>query len=821
MLEAFFEHATDGIILLEPCAPPASVEAVSGAAMGSSPGVDSVVGALRVIRCNTSAAALLGLDTEQSCGQSLTALLPEAPQLAGHLARALAVGRAEFEFRPNVAATNLPAEAIRIGQGLAVTVRRPVVIPEIADEPDAARPDALALSHQAAGQRAMRLFIENTPVPVAMLDNDLRYIACSRRWLEDYNLLDQDIRGRRHYEVFPNVPPHWRDVHARCLAGAFEQSDNDVLRLPNGREIRLRWEVRPWYNESGAIGGLVMLSEDITDRVRARSERDRFRDHLYDCIESVQGGIVLYDADSRLVLCNSHYREMYREAAAEMVPGRTYREILDAYARRSPGACGDRTPEAWVEYRLQQHATRREPWEQYVNGRWILVQDQDTADGGVVSLRTDITEIKKTQEALHQAKEAAEQADLSKSAFLANMSHEIRTPMTAILGYADLLDESRVSAAEHRDHVATIRRNGENLIGIIDDILDLSKIETGQLVPQNASVFLPGLMQEMHDLMLVRADAKGIRYELAPVFPLPTHIEIDAPRLRQILVNLIGNAIKFTETGTVTVRIAFDAAAGELICDVIDTGIGVPPEALQAIFEPFIQADNSMTRRFGGAGLGLAISRRLAQMLGGDLTVCSEPGRGSTFRLRVPTRGSGEGLCVPDRCATCPITACAHKPPVQISLPAAAANADVEELPARLLLVEDGPDNQRLIAFHLRKAGFKVQIAENGQVALYAIEAADAESTPFDLVLLDMQMPVMDGYQTVTAMRRAGDNRPVIALTAHAMEGDREKCLAAGCDDYMTKPVKKDALIELVRQMLRQNRLSHQTPASDDQAAAA
>ncbi len=400
-------------------------------------------------------------------------------------------------------------------------------------------------------------------------------------------------------------------------------------------------------------------------------------------------------------------------------------------------------------------------------------------------------------EALELANEQAQSANKSKSEFLANMSHEIRTPMTAILGFAELLagEQNRETVAEY---VGTIRRNGEHLLVIVNDILDISKIEAGQLNVELVPTDTVRVLLETESLMSVRAAAKGITLCAEAVTPIPRTILSDPTRLKQILVNLVGNAVKFTEVGGVRVRASFnkDSSGGPALrLDVIDTGIGLSPEKVSGLFQAFWQADASVTRKFGGTGLGLRISKSLTKMLGGEITVVSEPGHGSTFSVTLPTGPVDQVPMVdPDSLRGAAI---------RESLAAPSADQPLRGL--RVFLVEDGPDNQRLIAFHLKKAGADVRVFDNGRLALEAmtenghITGRLKAVLPCDLVLTDMQMPELDGYALARSLRAKGFRRPIVALTAHAMTGDAERCFAAGCDRYASKPISREKLVEACR----------------------
>ncbi len=399
-------------------------------------------------------------------------------------------------------------------------------------------------------------------------------------------------------------------------------------------------------------------------------------------------------------------------------------------------------------------------------------------------------------EELAEASRAAEAANQAKGEFLANMSHEIRTPMTAILGFAENLLDVDQSESQKLACIHTIRRNGKYLLDIINDILDLSKLEAGKMTIEPKDCEPCRIIAEVASLMRAQADGKGLPFDVKYIGAIPETIQSDSTRLRQILINLIGNAIKFTETGNVRLvtRLVDDGNEPFLQFDVVDTGCGMTGEEASKLFQPFMQADSSTTRKFGGTGLGLTISKRFAELLGGDIVVIeTEVGVGTTFRITVAT-GPLDGvkrLDDPMSATVAPDTA------DTAAIVARVAPSDLHGL--RILLAEDGPDNQRLISFVLNKAGAEVTVEENGKLALDAALVARDEGKPFDCILMDMSMPVMDGYEATDRLRREGYTGPIIALTAHAMGSDRQKCIDSGCDDYAAKPINRAKLIETIQ----------------------
>jgi len=398
----------------------------------------------------------------------------------------------------------------------------------------------------------------------------------------------------------------------------------------------------------------------------------------------------------------------------------------------------------------------------------------------ILSINRDVTERRRAEE-LRLAKEAAERADLAKTEFLANMSHEIRTPLAGVIGLADLLLKSGLEGRQ-RDYASLVQSAGESLLRLIDDILDFSKIEAGKLVLEQTPFELRALMREICDLLRFRAQEKGISLGLTVADAVPDWVNGDPARLRQVLLNLIGNAVKFTAEGRVDLEVIHEDVSGVdlAVFRVRDTGIGISPEERDRIFWPFSQADSSTSRRFGGTGLGLAISRRIVEQMGGEIGFESTPGEGSVFWFRLPLAATA--------------------PPADPGLHVIAQPPQPGRR-RRILVAEDHPINQLVAVRQLEAFGYEVTAVSNGREALAVLE----EST-YDLILMDCQMPEMDGYETARRLRSrtAGGlpRLPIVALTAHALKEDLDRCLEAGMDDYITKPFHPDTLRRTVERWL-------------------
>src|SRR6516165_10623152 len=633
------------------------------------------------------------------------------------------------------------------------------------------------------------------------------------------------------------------------------------------------------------------------------------RARLTEAIETISEGFSLYDADDKLIVCNSHYRELFASHAEVMVPGTSFETILRTATGRGLIKDAEGREEAWIAERLERHRAASEAHiQRRSDGRWIQVSERKTANGGVVAIYADITQLKQHEAELAAARDAADEANRSKSSFLATMSHEIRTPMNAVIGMSGLLLDTTLND-EQRDYANTIRDSSEALLTIINDILDFSKIEAGRMDIEAQPFDLRDCVESALDLISSRAAEKGL--DIAYLFEgdLPAAIQGDLTRLRQILLNLLSNAVKFTDKGEVVLTVTSEG--DQLKFAVRDTGIGLDENGKSRLFQSFSQADSSTTRKFGGTGLGLAISKRLAELMGGTMWVESAgPGHGSTFSftirgqradlpqgrrrdfigaqpalqgkrilvvddnatnrkilalqavkwgmgvedteapeqaLQILTRRSfdlaildmhmpgmdGATLAARIRDAghTLPLvlfSSLGHKEvsdslfAARLAKPlrqsqlfdtlvmllvhdaaprqvAARAKSRIDAEMAsrhalRILLAEDNAVNQKLALRLLQQMGYRADLASNG---IEAIECVARQT--YDVVLMDVQMPEMDGIEAsrrITARWPTGQRPRIVAMTANAMQGDREMCLAAGMDDYLSKPIRLDELVE-------------------------
>ena len=554
------------------------------------------------------------------------------------------------------------------------------------------------------------------------------------------------------------------ESRAHSLAVAiFLTSSISMLVLASFAEVLFYWN----------IVAFILLAAMGTVMIEAAS-RSVAHERLREAIDAVPQAMAFFDRDDRCMIWNRSYAELHAEGATLLAVGRPFRDVLAGALALGHYPEAEGRAEAWLEERLAARRAASGPVEQRTaDGRWLRVEDQRTANGGTVSICVDITKLKTDAETLASARDEAEAANRAKSEFLANMSHEIRTPLNGIVGMADVL--ARGSLDERAaEAVRIIRDSGVTLDRLLGDILDVSRMETGEVELTPAPFHMGEALRAVAGLVEPLAATKGLRLTV-DIAPGAEAVVIgDSVRLKQIVSNLLGNAVKFTDTGEVTLRAA--GADGRFEVSVRDTGVGFDEAARERIFGRFKQADGSITRRFGGTGLGLAISRQLAGLMGGDLTGESSPGAGAVFTLRVD---------LPPGCLATPAA-----PSV------APARGGEGDRPLQILLVDDHPANRRVVEMMLASANVEITTAENGQLALEAC----ADRT-YDLILMDMQMPVMDGVTATRELRRlerewGAEPAPIYMLTANAAPEQVEAGRLAGAQRHLTKPITAAKLFE-------------------------
>ncbi len=657
---------------------------------------------------------------------------------------------------------------------------------------------------------------------IYILDKDLNILKVNK-YISDMFPGETTLIGKKCYDILHKTqfPCLWCPAN-RCFATGESHIVETVTSSTNNGELWFEASAYPLKDDTGAVKNVIMSFKDITDRKQAEIElekarktalaimedakaaqriSDREKAKLSAMISGMEEGVVFADADNHIIEVNEFFCQ-FTNLSREQIIGAEIEKL-----HRSPVL--DRILNLINSFRQDTNA-KPCTLQRQINDTEVILRVQPIYDNnsyaGVLLNVIDVTELvaarrqaekaktetellnEKLTETTVRANEMAMQAELAnaaKSHFLANMSHEIRTPMNAILGFSELLTRGELTETQ-RDYLKTIIDSGNNLLSIINDILDFSKIETGNMNVESVCCSLEEIINYIDSMLRPRASEKGLVFQILHRSALPANIRTDPIRLQQCLVNLVGNALKFTQKGHVYLIVSLQQENGQplLRFDVEDTGIGIPENKLKTIFQAFTQADESTTRIFGGTGLGLSITTKLAELLGGDLFARSQVDKGSVFTLLIPA-----GVDINDH------PRLGEKSLKEYIEPS--TSSPETSYCGRVMVAEDAPANQKLIMALLAEVGLSPVLVENGQ---QAVKHATRET--FDLIFMDMQMPVMNGYDATQALRSQNISTPIVALTAHAMKGDEEKCRAAGCADYISKPVSPRKLNEVLNKYL-------------------
>jgi PAS domain S-box-containing protein len=639
-----------------------------------------------------------------------------------------------------------------------------------------------ARNAQSNYERTLAAMVEVMPLSLVLLDRQMRVIYASHPWIKARGLEGRQVIGRTIFELRPEVFERWREALARGMTGQSYSVDRLRIEGLDGKPEWLKVEVNPWYDLDGAVGGLILASHDITELMGALELSERSEDRLKLAMQLTD--LYVYELD--------HVREELIKVGAESdFFDRAYsyadlrtdpHEMIDPRDRPAAQEAWTRQQESGGAGRAEFRIRRNDGKEVWVAAATKLILNNHGEPIRLVGAMRDITERKLAEQALVQAKEEAESANRAKSAFLATMSHEIRTPLNGVLGMAQAIAADDDITAVQRERLEVIRQSGQSLLAILNDVLDLSKVEAGKLALEHGRFEVGALAQSAQATFSAIAEAKGLTFDLTIDRAAQGVYEGDQVRVRQILWNLVSNALKFTERGGVSVRVRREK--GELAISVLDSGIGLTHSELAGLFRKFEQADASTTRRFGGTGLGLAICRELAGLMGGRISVTSAPGMGSAFTVTLPLKKVARAAAKPMR---------TRRQPAKSAKPAPAGR------PLRILAAEDNPMNQLVLKTLLAQAGIEPEIVANGQ------EAVDAWARePWDLILMDVQMPLMDGLAATRLIREReqleGRTRtPIVALTANAMSHQVAEYRAGGMDAFVAKPIEAGRLYEALQ----------------------
>jgi PAS domain S-box-containing protein len=654
----------------------------------------------------------------------------------------------------------------------------------IADECDRSRAKADSMRSESELDRTksvLSALVDTIPVSIFMADREMRVLKASPIWLASFGWTEADVVGQCVYDLMPAYFGRFRRAFDRCLTG--ETIRDDRLRSMIGDQVTwLQTEVTPWLDHTGEIGGLIVVAHDITRMVEALDQSRRSEDRLR--IAMQLANIHIFEFDHRRRQMSTDGVSPIGEVATSYEDGLTATwDVIHPQDRPAAEALWRSHVDDGVPYRTTYRLVRPDGPSCWVEASSEAIRDADGHIERVVGAIRDIDQEKRNELDLVKARDDAETANRAKSTFLATMSHEIRTPLNGVLGMAQAMAGNDLSDMQ-RERLDVIRQSGEALLAILNDVLDLSKIEAGKLDMEAADFSISDVARGAHAAFTALANKKGLSFDLAVAPSARGVYRGDSTRVRQILYNLISNGLKFTDQGEVRVNVAGSKTG--LRFTVSDTGIGIPPDRLAALFQKFEQADASTTRRYGGTGLGLAICRELAQLMGGSIRAESQEGRGTQFIVELPiprvgderTQGPGEA----EQATEC------------VAYEGGAS--------LKVLAAEDNKVNQLVLKTLLHQAGIDPVVVGDGAQALEAWERE-----PWDVILMDVQMPIMDGPSATQEIRRrekvqGRPRTPIIALTANAMAHQVNEYRDVGMDGFVAKPIEVTRLFAALQAVL-------------------
>ncbi|WP_432737709.1 PAS domain S-box protein [Maridesulfovibrio sp. FT414] len=636
----------------------------------------------------------------------------------------------------------------------------------------------------------MGSIMETSPMGILVMDSDGRIIFANDQAARVHGVTRNDIIGKQHNDPVWKISSHDGTPfpEERLAFNRVMKIRNAVLDIrhaihwADGRRVLLSINASPLFASGGKINKVVATVEDITTRKKVEEALKESAYRFRSLVKTAESVIILLSPDKKILEFNRMAEELFGRTRHEVL-GRNYFELfvperLWGESSRQFASVLSGTP-----LRLQENFVMVSNGEERLM-QWSYSRLLDAKGDalGVLSVGQDITERKRGEVELCEARDAAEEASRAKSEFLANMSHEIRTPISAIIGMSEMTLNTNLTR-EQKGYLVTVKKAAESLLHIINDILDISKIEARKMELRPEDFNLYDMLDKQISVLRVQAEEKGIELRASISDHVSRCYHGDEYRLGQIIINLVGNAIKFTEKGYVEISVDHVGSYEEgavLEFRVKDTGIGISEDKAGKLFESFVQLNAGYSKRHPGSGLGLAISRQLVEMMGGRISFTSREGWGTEFKFTVKLKSS-DGECL--------------ETPADEHL----GIAKPKKIGARILLAEDNATNQVYISHFLTEEGFTVETACNG---IETIELLENEG-PFDVILMDVQMPEMDGLQATQKIRESGNDIPIVALTAYAMEGDREKFLSSGMDAYSSKPVKIDELVQIIGKLLR------------------